>query len=143
MQIWAKIKNTDEAFRLGFVCLLKPAGRDISNQAKYYEQEEKKSCCCEMNYTVQNQHTAFYMSQSSFKRLFKHCSCQCRLIDGRESLFQSIIRTVPWQCRVFCFNRQAAPPRFPADSVLQIFALQVQMLAKLVCLVFCFSDMTT
>lgn len=43
MQIWAKIKNIDEAFRLSFVCLLKLAGRDISNQAKNYEQEEKKN----------------------------------------------------------------------------------------------------
>lgn len=74
MYFGARIKNTDETFRLGFVCLLKLAGRDISNCAKYYEQEEQTSCCCKRNYTVQNQHTEFYMSWSSFKRLLRHCN---------------------------------------------------------------------
>lgn len=36
-----KIKNTNEAFRLAFVCLLKLAGKAISNWGNYYEQEEK------------------------------------------------------------------------------------------------------
>lgn len=36
-----KIKDSSEAFRLYFVCLLKLAGRDISNWGNYYEQEEK------------------------------------------------------------------------------------------------------
>lgn len=80
-----KIKDSNEAFRLYFVCLLKLAGRDISNWGNYYEQEEKNHAAikliiqCKVN----------ILSSMYLRTLSRHswdpAIANVDLIDGRES----------------------------------------------------------
>lgn len=80
-----KIKNTDEAFRLYFVCLLNLAGRAVSNWGNYYEQEEKNHAAvkrimqCKVN----------ILSSMYLRTLSRHswdpAIANVDLDDGRES----------------------------------------------------------